>query len=95
MEVSSEKGKLYVITTVSGGPQKILQIFVTDTGEGMSPDVLEKVFDPFFTTKEVGKGTGLGLYFCYQTLHEHGGMIDIESDPDQGTTVSISLPIIS
>jgi signal transduction histidine kinase len=95
IDASGEGGRLYVITTVSGGQQKVLQVFVTDAGEGMSPDVLEKVFDPFFTTKEVGQGTGLGLYVCYQILQEHGGTIDIESEPHQGTTVSISLPIIS
>lgn len=95
IDASSEGGGLYVITTVSGGPQKILQVFVTDTGEGMTQDVLEKVFDPFFTTKEVGQGTGLGLYVCYQILQEHGGTIDIESEPHRGTTISITLPIIS
>ena len=68
-------------------------IAVTDTGEGMSPDVLARAFEPFFTTKDVGKGTGLGLSMVYSTVRQMGGSIKIESRPGEGTTVRLTLPV--
>jgi signal transduction histidine kinase/ActR/RegA family two-component response regulator len=70
-----------------------ISIAVTDTGEGMSPDVLARAFEPFFTTKEVGKGTGLGLSMVYSTMREMGGSIEIDSRPGEGTTVRLTLPV--
>jgi CheY-like chemotaxis protein len=67
---------------------------VTDTGVGMTDDVKSKVFDPFFTTKGV-KGTGLGLNVSYGIIRGHHGEITVQSQPGQGTTVSIKLPISS
>ena len=67
-------------------------IRVSDDGCGMTPEVLERAFDPFFTTKEPGRGTGLGLAICRRIVEEHEGEIEIQSRPDQGTTVSILLP---
>ena len=55
-----------------------VSITVTDTGMGMSPDVLTRVLEPFFTTKEIGKGTGLGLGMVYSTIKQMGGDIEIE-----------------
>jgi PAS domain S-box-containing protein len=67
-------------------------VTVSDTGAGMSAEILGKVFEPFFTTKEVGKGTGLGLSQVYGFAKQSGGFVSIESTVGKGTTVSIHLP---
>ena len=69
-----------------------VRISVTDTGCGMTPEVLERAFEPFFTTKPVGKGTGLGLSQIFGFAHQSGGEVGIESEVGKGTTVSIYLP---
>ncbi len=67
-------------------------IAVTDTGCGMTPEVLEHVFEPFFTTKPVGKGTGLGLSQIFAFVRQADGEISIDSAPGKGTTVTLYLP---
>jgi PAS domain S-box-containing protein len=67
---------------------------VSDTGAGMSDDVLAHAIEPFFTTKEVGKGTGLGLSQCYGFARQSGGTLRIESVQGRGTTVRILLPAL-
>jgi signal transduction histidine kinase len=69
-----------------------LLVEVTDTGHGIAPDKLNRVFEPFFTTKEVGQGTGLGLSQVHGFAHQSGGAVDIDSVPNQGTTVRLYLP---
>ena len=65
---------------------------VTDTGSGMSPDVMERVFEPFFTTKGFGEGTGLGLSQVFGFAKQIGGVVTVESTLDQGSTFTLYLP---
>ncbi len=71
---------------------RYVELSVSDTGSGMTPDVAARAFDPFFTTKGVGKGTGLGLSQVYGIARQGGGTVLIDSAPGQGTTVRILLP---
>jgi two-component system, NtrC family, sensor kinase len=73
--------------------EKILRIKFIDTGVGITKDDLEKVFEPFFTTKPEEKGTGLGLSISYSIIARYGGVLEIDSKVDVGTTVIINLPI--
>ncbi len=70
-----------------------LRFSFRDDGPGISPEHIEKIFDPFFTTKEAGTGTGLGLSMCYRMVRAHGGKIWVESEPGEGTTFFVELPI--
>ena len=74
----------------NGGPQVVLE--VTDTGEGMPREILDRIFDPFFTTKEVGKGTGLGLSTAQGIISSHGGFLGVSSNAGEGSTFTIHLP---
>lgn len=77
-------------TKGSGAPYIVLRI--SDTGSGMSPQIVARVFEPFFTTKPIGQGTGLGLSMVYGFVQQSGGQVRITSVVGKGTTVSIYLP---
>ena len=69
-----------------------LQLTVSDTGAGMSPEVAKRIFEPFFTTREVGKGTGMGLAVVYGIVNDLRGMIAVESKPGAGSVFRVFLP---
>ena len=73
--------------------EKTLQIKFFDTGPRIKKDALEKNFESFFTTKPEDKGTELGLFISYSIIERHGGVLEIDSKVDVGTTVIINLPI--
>jgi len=77
-----------IVRKVDGGAALIVE----DTGTGMSEDVRRQVFEPFFTTKTRGQGTGLGMAVVHGIVQDHDGRIDIASQPDRGTRVTITLP---
>ena len=90
-EEGTDRGTITVGTRCAG---PWAEIFVRDTGPGMSDEVRARVFDPFFTTKDVGKGTGQGLAIARSVVvDKHGGTIDCESEPGRGTTFTVRIPM--
>ncbi len=74
-----------------GRPVPLVEVIVRDTGPGIAADVAQRIFTPFFTTKD--KGTGLGLPICQRIAAEHHGMLQLSSQPGQGATFIVSLPL--
>ncbi len=73
-------------------PGQFLKLAVTDTGRGISPADMGRIFDPFFTTKDIGEGTGLGLSVVNGIVESHGGTIEVNSSPGEGTSFTVFLP---
>ncbi|NTV13762.1 MAG: hypothetical protein HGA96_07530 [Desulfobulbaceae bacterium] len=90
VQALSGRGEINLRTSCDG---EAIMIAVSDTGNGMPPEVASRIFEPFFTTKEVGQGTGLGLSIDYDIVSKHRGTIEVASQIGQGTTISIRLPL--
>jgi signal transduction histidine kinase len=88
---AAERNEIVLSARVDGIQRVTME--VRDTGSGIPRDKLERVFEPFFTTKPVGEGSGLGLSVCKSIISAHGGDISVESEPGQGTTFRVSLPV--
>jgi signal transduction histidine kinase len=78
--------------TATLSPGDYVRLRVRDTGIGIAPEVIERVFDPFFTTKQSSEGTGLGLSLVYAIVSDLGGAVDLQSEPDRGSTLTVLLP---
>lgn len=87
-----EGGKIQIRVTVNA-EKRILTVAITDAGTGIAEKNIDRIFDPFFTTKGSGKGTGLGLSVSYGIVKQHGGEIEVDSKPGNGSTFKILLPL--
>ncbi len=85
------KGRISIKTEMQS--PALLSLTVQDDGKGIAPEDLDKIFDPFFTTKDVGEGTGLGLAVALSIIEAHGGKIEVESQPNQGSKFTVLLPL--
>jgi PAS domain S-box-containing protein len=77
----------------TGRVDDTIQVSVIDNGMGIPPEHISRIFEPFYTTKDPGHGTGLGLSVCHQIITRHGGQIQVSSQPDEGTAITVTLPI--
>lgn len=85
------RGTLRIKTALKDAGERIL-FEISDTGPGISPDILPRIFEPYFTTKKEGQGTGLGLSLVYRIIENHNGQIQARSTPGEGTTFTIEMP---
>jgi PAS domain S-box-containing protein len=81
------------ITVHTGSEGDEVWVEIADTGRGIAQENMRRIFEPFFTTKAVGNGTGLGLSLSYGIVQKHGGRIEVQSEPGQGTAFRIWLPV--
>ncbi len=86
------QGSIRIATELDGD---LAVVSFEDDGYGIEPALIDRIFDPFFTTKPVGEGTGLGLGIAHQVVTQHGGVITVNSEPGEGTTFRVHLPIRS
>jgi signal transduction histidine kinase len=90
LDATSPGGVIHVATRAHGGE---VELEVADTGCGIPAPELKRIFEPFVTTKEPHRGTGLGLFICGQLVHDHGGRIDVVSEPGRGSLFRVTLPV--
>ena len=92
-DANRDSDQLGTITITTTAIDDTAIISITDTGCGIPDELRTRVFDPFFTTKEAGRGTGQGLAISRKIIDRHAGSLTVESDPDHGSTFTITIPI--
>ena len=90
VQAMGERGTLTIVTR--RGTPDCIEVAISDTGQGIPPDQIDRIFDPFFTTKTSGKGTGLGLSIAYGIVTTHRGAISVRSEVGKGSTFTIRMP---
>jgi two-component system, NtrC family, sensor kinase len=91
--IQAMEGKGQISVTTSRGAADRIVVVIGDRGPGIPPEIIPRLFEPFFTTKAVGRGTGLGLAISYEIVHEHGGSIRVENNPNGGASFYVELPL--
>ena len=93
MESSGENGYMPTLLLTTRKLDQQVEVRIRDNGNGMPPEIIDQIFNPFFTTKPTGQGTGLGLSICSDIIREHGGTIEVSSEPGEFTEMVIGLPL--
>jgi signal transduction histidine kinase len=91
IDAMPQGGDLALTSRLDGDSDKVI-ITVRDSGRGIPPEILPNIFEPFYTTKNEGHGVGLGLSTVYGIMERHHGSVNVESQPGEGTNISIELP---
>ena len=92
-EAGQSAGYMPTLSLATRRGESRVEVCIKDNGNGMPPDIVDKIFNPFFTTKPTDKGTGLGLAICSDIVRQHGGAIHVESEPGQFTEMIVELPL--
>ncbi|TCP02856.1 two-component system sensor histidine kinase NtrB [Rubrivivax gelatinosus] len=92
VRITADRGQPATVDAAPGTAPDWARVSIADTGSGIPAELLGKIFEPFFTTKPVGEGTGLGLAAAHGIVRAHGGVIEVDSQPGEGSTFSIYLP---
>ncbi len=91
VQAMNERGTITIVTRHNSSDHSA-EVAISDTGQGIPPEQIDRIFDPFFTTKESGHGTGLGLSIAYGIVTTHGGNISVQSEVGKGSTFTIRMP---
>jgi hypothetical protein len=93
IEITVSHGPVDKVLHKRSAPVETVQITVRDNGPGFSEEERQHLFDPFYSSREAGRGLGFGLSKCWRIVRNHGGRIDVQSDPGRGATFEITLPV--